>query len=221
MQPFLWSSLHCLEKYVKGILVLNRIDSKKIGHNVSIGIKRLKDSGKFELELSQDTVDFIKMLEDGGAQYRYNEFSQSIDPFALWSLDLAVWEIRRYCQVMDFDIYLGNGTEVNVLHAKLSQVRLAKDKREKNTVIIGGVLESIIKNKAHAARGSLIWKNLRFGTSNRKKAKIIPRSEASASELFIYPEILDEVMKYAFIPDKIVKKVQDHKNKQDAKSKGK
>ena len=103
-QPFLWSALHCLEKYVKGILVLNRLDATKLGHSVLPGIQRMKQHGKFELDLSAVTVQFIKKLEDYGAEYRYCEVSYSIEPFDIVRFDRAVWELRRYCQPLDVSL---------------------------------------------------------------------------------------------------------------------
>lgn len=70
-QPYRWSALHCLEKYVKGILLLNRVDAKNLGHSVLPGIERMKRHGKFELDLSADTIMFIQNLKDAGAADRY------------------------------------------------------------------------------------------------------------------------------------------------------
>ena len=53
IQPFRWSALHCLEKYVKGILLLNRVDAKNLGHSVLPGIERMKQHGKFELDIRE------------------------------------------------------------------------------------------------------------------------------------------------------------------------
>lgn len=33
-QPFRWQAIHCLEKYAKGILLLNRVPSHGLGHEV-------------------------------------------------------------------------------------------------------------------------------------------------------------------------------------------
>src|SRR5690606_8036378 len=81
IQPFRWSALHCLEKYVKGILLLNRVNAKNLNHTVLPGIERMKQHGKFELNLSAATVEFIKKLEDNGAEDRYYLVSYHIEPF--------------------------------------------------------------------------------------------------------------------------------------------
>lgn len=216
IQPFLWSALHCLEKYVKGVLVLNRMNAKDLGHTVLPGIERMKQSGKFEIELSANTVQFIKGLEDYGAKYRYYEVSYDIEPFDIVRLDRAVWELRRYCQSLDYDIVDMNGKTVNLLTHELDRVHRAKAKHEKGTCVMGGVLEKIIKKKDHPAREALIWKNLFFGPSRRKSVKMRPDWEAGNSPFFLHPEIIDEVVKYVYIPKDIAEGVRQFAKQQAA-----
>jgi HEPN domain-containing protein len=203
IQPFQWSALHCLEKYVKGILVLNRVRAHK-GHSVLPGIERMKQHGKFELDLSAPTIKFIKELEDYGAEYRYYEVSYGVEPFDLVRLDRAVWEIRRYCQPLDYDIVDKSGKTVNLLKLELDRVLRAKDKEGKGSCVVGGFLEKIIDKKEHPAREALIWNNLFFGPSRRKTVKMRSSSEGGNSPFFLHPEIIDEVLKYVYIPGNIV-----------------
>jgi HEPN domain-containing protein len=202
IQPFLWSALHCLEKYIKGILVLNRVKAHQ-GHSVLPGIEKMKQYGKFELELSTETVKFIKKLEDYGAEYRYYEVSYDVVQFDIIRLDRAVWEIRRYCQPLDHDIVDTNGKKVNLLTLELDRVHRAKKNNEKGTCVTGGILETIIEKKEHPAREALVWKNLFFGISRRKGVKMQSNWESGNSPFFLHPEIIDEVLKYVFIPKKI------------------
>lgn len=190
IQPFRWSALHCLEKYVKGILLLNRVDTKNLRHSVLPGIERMKQHGKFELDISSHTAKFIKNLEDYGAEDRYYLMSYDIEPFDIARFDCAVWELRRYCQPMDYK---------RLLH-ELDRVHRAKDKHEKGTCITGGILENIIEKRDHPAREALIWNNLYFGPSRRKTVKLRPDWEAGNSPLFVHPEIIDEVVKYVQVP---------------------
>lgn len=206
IQPFLWSALHCLEKYVKGILVLNRVEGYT-GHSVLPGIERMKQHGKFELDLSTATVEFIKKLEDYGAEYRYYEVSYHIEPFDIIRFDRAVWELRRYCQPLDYDIINSEGKTVNLLALELDRVHLAKARDEKGTCVVGGILETIIEKKDHPAREALIWKNLFFGPSRRKGLMMQSDWEAGNSPFFLYPEIIDEVVKYVYIPKGIAEGV--------------
>lgn len=207
IQPFRWSALHCLEKYVKGILLLNRVDAKHLGHSVLPGIERMKQHGKFELDLSADTAKFIKNLEDDGAEDRYYLVSYGIEPFDIARFDRAVWELRRYCQPLDYDTVDINGKTVNSLTHEVDRIHRAKEKREKGTCITGGILEKIIEKKDHPARESLIWNNLFFGPSQRKAVKMRPDWEAGNSPFFLYPEIIDEVVKYVNIPKDIAEGV--------------
>jgi HEPN domain-containing protein len=206
IQPFRWSALHCLEKYVKGILVLNRVKAHR-GHSVLPGIERMKQHGKFELDLSAETVKFIKKLEDYGAEYRYYEVSYDIQPFDIARLDRAVWELRRYCQTLDCDIVDMNGKTMSLLTQELDRVHRAKAKHEKGTCVMGGFLEQIIEKKDHPAREALIWNNLFFGPSRRKGVKMRPDWEAGNSPFYLYPEIIDEVIKYVYIPKDIAEGV--------------
>lgn len=205
IQPFLWSALHCLEKYVKGILVLNRVEAHK-GHSVLPGIEKMKTNGKFKLDLSPETVQFIKELEDYGAEYRYYEVSYAIQPFDIIRFDRAVWELRRYCQPLDYDIVL-NGKKVNMLNLELDRVQRAKASDEKGTCIRGGILEKIIESADHQARKALIWNNLFFGPSRRRSVKMVSNWESGNSPFFLHPEIIDEVVKYVYIPKKIAEGV--------------
>jgi len=207
-QPFLWSALHCLEKYIKGILVLNRVRAHE-GHKVLEGIELMKQHGRFELQLSDSTISFIKRLEEYGAKYRYYEVSYEIDSKDMMRLDYAVWELRRYCQPLDYDIEDPSGTVANCLSRELDRVHQAKAAKEKGTCIASGVLEKIIDQKSHPGRTGLIWKNLFFGPSRRKGVKLSPDREAGNSPFFLYPEIIDEVVKYVYIPKSIAAGVRE------------
>lgn len=207
IQSFRWSALHCLEKYVKGILLLNRVDAKSLRHSVLPGIERMKLYGKFELDLSADTAKFIKKLEDDGAEDRYYLVSYDIEPFDIARFDRAVWELRRYCQPLDYDTVDMNGKTVNFLTDELDRVHRAKEKHEKGTCITGGTLEKIVEKKDHPAREALIWNNLFFGPSRRKGVKLRPDWEAGNSPFFLHPEIIDEVIKYVNIPGDVAEGV--------------
>lgn len=207
IQSYRWSALHCLEKYVKGILLLNRISSKKLGHSVLPGIERLKEKGKFEIDLSADTVKFIKHFEEHGADDRYYLYSYDHKPHDIIRLDKAVWEIRRYCQPLDYEITDLNGNVVSSLERELNRIHQAKKLHEKGTCILDGVLENIIAKKDHPARKGLVWNNLFFGTSKRTMVKSRPDWETGNSSFYIYPEIIDEVDKYVYLPKEFVRDV--------------
>lgn len=59
---FLWMSQQAIEKYIKCILIFNRIPVKKIGHNLVAGIKKINDIPYIKLDLSDKSIDFIEYL---------------------------------------------------------------------------------------------------------------------------------------------------------------
>lgn len=193
-QQFRWSSLHCLEKYVKCILLLNRIDTKKIGHNVTIGLARIKEKFDLGIELSDEANAFIQKIEDGGKD-RYFEVSYDADGLDFNLLDLTVWEIRRYCQTLYLYDSVGYEKE-RQLQENLNRIRSALLAVQKGTCITGGWLEEVIVNKKHPARKALILQNLYFGSGTRKKVTYPDSYHFGNAPLYVFPEILEEVAKY-------------------------
>jgi hypothetical protein len=93
-----------------------------------------------------------------------------------------------------------SGKSASELTLELDRVHQAKARHEKGTCVRGGILERIIENKDHPAREALVWNNLFFGPSRRKSVKMRSDWEAGNSPFFLHPEIIDEVVKYAYIP---------------------
>ncbi len=198
---FLWSSLHALEKYVKCILVLNRIDATRVKHEVKAGLQRLNASGKFKIDLSKPAMSFVDRLE-AGARFRYYETSYHAVDVDLPKLDRAVWELRRYCQPLDYAFEV-DGTAQDQLQNNLRRLRLALEAGEKGTCIAHGWLETVIETTTHSAREALLWKNLYFGKSKRTSVRIANFMEAGNSPLYLHPEIVDEVARYIYLPEKV------------------
>lgn len=200
---FQWSALHCLEKYAKGILLLNRIPATKLRHEVTGALALLAQRGKFQATLSDEAIKFIERLENG-AEFRYFEVSYSNHRYDIARLDCAVSELRRYCQVLDWDLQTDHGPR-NLLASQLARIRHAAEKSPRDTCIMSGWLEGILKDRTHSARAPLVWQNLYFGAGNRKTVKLNGYVEAGNSPLYMHPEILDEVLKYVYLPKRIVK----------------
>ncbi|WP_435949485.1 hypothetical protein [Psychrobacter sp. DM8] len=99
---FLWSSLHCLEKYSKCILLANLIKGKEISHNISPAINKFEKHTNVSLNISDDVSDFINKLEER-AKYRYLTVSNMSFGYDIFLLDKSVHQIRRYCQQFSFD----------------------------------------------------------------------------------------------------------------------
>ncbi len=200
VSPFLWNSLHALEKYTKCILVLNRIDSRDLGHDLARAITRL-DNLKFRVRLSEGTRAFVKYL-DGQAQYRYGEACTHTAGPELMRLDLAVWELRRYAHSIDYEVQMPD-RRLSALESELRAIEAAEDQPHRYR-LIGGQLEKIINDAKHPAREPLLWQNAWFGKKHRRNVRLAVYLYATNSPLSLHPEILDDVRKFAFVPKEAV-----------------
>ena len=86
---FLWASQQAVEKYLKCILLLNRIEAKDVRHNLGKALSKINGSGKVPLGLTNGTQNFIVRLDQYG-QYRYLEVSNIAFGTDLVNLDRAV-----------------------------------------------------------------------------------------------------------------------------------
>lgn len=62
IEPFLWSGLHAIEKYLKAILLFNEKKSKKCGHNIEKLLSRVKAIEGLDLRLPENVESFIRYL---------------------------------------------------------------------------------------------------------------------------------------------------------------
>ena len=205
---FQWSALHSLEKYAKGILLLNRIPAKSLRHEVTGALKLLEEAGRFKASLSEQTIKFIERLEDGAA-FRYFEVSYSSHAFDVIRLDCAVSELRRYCQVLDWEIDTDHGRR-NLLQPMLNRIESAASSAHRDTCIMNGWLEGILRKADHPARAHLVWKNLYFGPSKRQSIRMVGYTESGNAPLYLHPEIIEEVVKYVFMPKSIAQMWREH-----------
>jgi len=63
---FLWSGLQAIEKYLKCILLLNRIEAKNVYHDLEAALQLLKKDAPFEIRLSEPSLQFIKYFDTYG-----------------------------------------------------------------------------------------------------------------------------------------------------------
>lgn len=198
---FQWSALHCLEKYAKGILLLNRIPAKKLRHEVSGALSLLAQAGKFQVVLSAEAVKFIERLEFG----RSSDTSRSHIRITTTIL-FALISLSRSCE--DTAKYLTGIFKrlrpKNLLAPMLARIQKAAEKSPRDTCIMSGWLEGVLKDTRHSARSALVWQNLYFGAKNRKTVKLHGYVEAGNSPLYMHPEILEEVLKYVYLPNRII-----------------
>jgi hypothetical protein len=180
---YLWSAQQAIEKYLKCILLLNRIPAREVRHDLRAGLSAINKSGDVKLNLTKSTRDFISYLDDHG-RFRYLEVSNHAFGLDLIRLDRAVWELRRFCT-------LDPGPHQAVLTNGLPAPKVS---------LRGGYLEQVIADPKHSARGPLIWQNGFFGKRTRRAVRLRGWLRASNSPLYLNPQILDEVVKFVYLP---------------------
>lgn len=180
---YLWASQQTIEKYLKCVLLLNRIPGRDVKHDLGAALSKINSSGKLALDLTEPTKKFLGYLDTYG-RFRYLEISHYAFDRDIITLDRAVWELRRYCTLSDLprSIKLQDGVSP-------PKVRL-----------VGGHLEKIIDNVKSPAREPLLWQNAFFGKRTRKRVRVGGSFHATNSPLYLHPEILDEVVKYVYLP---------------------
>ena len=210
---FLWCSLQAIEKYLKCILLLNRIPAKKLGHDLGRALELVENRAPFKLRLRTEAREFIKHLDTYG-RFRYLETPFYIMGLQLMQLDRAVWDIRRYCRVLDYEIRLADGRIKHMLDVEIRMIEDSETKPPQAFRFVGeGMLEKIVANKKHPAREPLIWQNLFFGKKPRKRIHVRTYSYSSNSPLSMRPEILDDVLNYVFLPKDVIAAYRDNLRK--------
>lgn len=197
---FLWASHQAIEKYLKAILLYNRIKATRILHDLDAALKLTKKL-PFAIELSDPTRRFLDHLAAVG-EYRYIDVPYYVEGHILLDLDLAVWELRRYCQVLQvFGQHLPPEERTLIDNALADIAKSAKEPRHKFR-LHGGLLETILANPKHPSRSALLWQNATYGVRSRPFVRVKPHLHAQNSLLYLYPEMLEELLKYVFIPQK-------------------
>jgi hypothetical protein len=191
---FHWCALQAIEKYLKAILLYNRIPAKHIYHEIAEAMKLCKKLS-FPLSLSSSTKALLEYLDDLG-RFRYLEISYYIHGPKLVALDKAVWEIRRYCRVLNYEMEIAPGKTKNMLSMELARIAASEKPRHRIFRLNGGLLEKIIDKPGHPARGPLLWQNAFFGKRTRKVVRMHTPFQATNSPLTLNPQILDDVLKY-------------------------
>lgn len=210
---FLWMALQAVEKYLKGILLYNRVPSKNVMHDLSEALNQARLL-PFDLELSEAAQRMLRYLDQ--PHIRYLEASYAVHGPKLVELDRLVWELRRYCQVLDFDIIRSDGERVSFCESMVKHVEEAAEEPHHKFRIRGGYLEKVIDNRNHPAREDLIWKNLFFGLRHRKAVQMKVTLYAENAPLGLHPEILDDVLEYVYLPGPVVRAYREAIEKRQA-----
>ena len=64
LTQFLWASQQAVEKYLKCILLLNRIPANEVLHDLEKALAKINESGQLAMDLTAETKNFIEMLDE-------------------------------------------------------------------------------------------------------------------------------------------------------------
>lgn len=166
-EPFLWSSLQAIEKYLKAILLFNNKSSKGVGHNLEEALHRVKCIEDIAFFIPDEAQKFIQYLNEYGAN-RYLEHSTHLRQHAILELDMTVWHIRKYCFYMRGISTINSRKEIDWLPLNIAKINdNSFEKYPHKYQLFGGLLEDIIKKNSPAAE-PLIWHNFYYGRKNKK-----------------------------------------------------
>lgn len=208
MPQFLWASHQAVEKYFKAILLYNKIKAKRVGHDL-VKAQALTKGLSFKIELSSRSQKFLDHLSQCG-QFRYIDVPYNVHGYALIDLDVMVWELRRYCQVLNvFGMVLPADEQSRLNDAKVELLQ-SSSKPMHNFRLNGGLLEKILGDKSHPSRPPLLWNNPVFGLRKRTTVRAKHLSYVEHPLMYLYPEMLDELLKYVFVPDKLAEDYRAH-----------
>jgi hypothetical protein len=208
MPQFLWASHQAVEKYFKAILLYNKIKATKVGHDLAKA-QALTMGISFKIDLSPRSQKFLDHLTHCG-EFRYIDVPYDVHGYALVDLDIMVWELRRYCQVLNVFGKVLPADEQKRLEAAKVELAQSSSKPTHKFRLDGGLLEKILDNKAHPSRPALLWNNPVFGLRKRSTVRAKHLLHAQNPLLYLYPEMLDELLKYVFIPGKLVEGYRAH-----------
>lgn len=152
------------------------------------------------LKLASATRKFITYIDEWNVD-RYFLFPYGSMGVEIIRLDWAVWDIRRYC------IPYHRGTSPNqqrFLEHDLKHIEAAVHRSpQRYRSLSEGLLEKVLEEKDNSARPGLVWNNMYFGPSRRKSVHMRQRYFSHNSPLALYPQILDEVAKFVYLPKDI------------------
>jgi HEPN domain-containing protein len=203
---FLWNGLQAIEKYLKGILLFNKIDSRKLRHDIVSALELAKEIKDINFNVPSDAEDFIKYLNDYGED-RYLVQPYYLRENALHDLDRSVWYIRRYCYYLRGEKIAISGKTINLLEIEVRKIHHPKyEKYPHKFSIFGGYLEDMLR-KNEPATANLIWNNLYFGRRKRHRIRNFPdRIEFKKPTLFVHPEVFPGLEKLVYLN----KDIRDH-----------
>jgi HEPN domain-containing protein len=170
VEPFLWSALQAIEKYLKSILLYNDCSTKNLGHKVAKAFNRVMRIPHLMFDFPPSVDEFIQYLTKH-ASSRYLERPYYTRGQELLRLDHTVWHLRRYCQDLQA---APKGIDRSVmLELNLQRIDSKNwENKPQRFRISGGFLEHVLEGHSRTeVREALIWNNPYYGDRFRRKLR--------------------------------------------------
>lgn len=203
MVQFAWMAHQAIEKYLKAILIYNKTSSKDLGHDLSKSLRRVKGIENMKLDFSASVIKFIEYLDDQGPN-RYMEKAHFTKGMEMLELDRAVWQIRRYCKVINYHTASKSDIQKNMMELELKSIHSWLGSEEAHKFrLIGGHLEKVIKNQKNPQRDNLVWCNFYYGVRRKRRVKVPNRMNAVNPTQIMHPEHFEEYDRLVHFPKEV------------------
>jgi hypothetical protein len=199
-QQFRWCSLQALEKYLKAILIYNRVSAKGLGHDLVKAVDKVKSISDLGFTLpSVDSEKFIEYISIYGAD-RYLSHPTHLRDNALLTLDKTVWCVRRYCYFMRQVIKM-DGNDVHLFEQNKNKASNPYYETNRHKYkIFNGYLEKVIEKRL-PSYDDLVWKNFFYGRVKKHKIKNFKFRMSSQNPTHsLHPEIFDTLSQLVDFP---------------------
>ncbi|WP_417527770.1 HEPN domain-containing protein [Marinomonas shanghaiensis] len=201
MIQFNWMALQAVEKYLKAILLFNRVSSSKISHSLKKAYEEVVKIEGLEFSLPEKDIKFIEYLDQTGSN-RYLTTAHWNKGDEIFSLDRVVWLIRRWCQDLNREIPIEKDPNTGCVTKSRRKLDLEKEKFTQYETtphlfkLVGGHLEKVLSTRQHPQRSSLIWQNCFYSLKKRNTLTFPGRMNAINPPQILHPEIFEELSKY-------------------------
>lgn len=209
----LWSSQQALEKYFKYILLVNRVERPKpdLRHDIAAARALIGQSTQLRIDFLEPGCErYFKLVAEVG-EFRYSEVSQYSMREDLHLLDSIVWSIRRFCKPLGGTLPDGRPA----LAIELQAIAEAAKRPHHEYYLHGGGLEKIltgstVKGKNDFLKEALLWQNKEYLEPSNYPEVWHYSSHSMNAPLYLDPEIIDEVIKYVFLPRDLIAAYRQH-----------
>lgn len=202
---FFWSGLQAVEKYLKCILLLNRVSSRSVGHDLEKALSLVNEKLELNINLSGDELKvFQRLARSDGDRYLVN--SLYLFEYELSGLDSLVWRLRQYCVPLDVEHYNDPPSEeLRVRNIADINARLSGQITPERGYLGDGLLEKILSNSSSPTYNALVWHNAMFGGNEPINPEDgVGNFSAINAPLYLNPEIAEAVKELIYLPKGIV-----------------